>query len=298
MSNTSKVKRTTISAIRARKGGTPIVCIAAYSAPMARILDRHVDLILVGDSLGVALYGFESTLPVTLEMMIAHAGAVMRGSDRSCVIIDMPFATYQEGPEQAFRNCAQAMRETGVTGVKLEGGVEMAETISFLTKRGIPVMSHIGALPQLTKASPRETNSVAGGDRVIADAKAVADAGAFAMVVDGVTEAITCSVTEAVRVPTISIGTSNACDGQVMILDEVLGLSNGYKPQHGNRYADLGDIIEKASAAYAADVRAGLFPGEAPKGVLAGKQGVGKQGRSREKAKGGSKRQKQSISPL
>ena len=264
MSTTSKISRVTVPDIRARKGAEPVVCITAYTAPMARIFDRHVDLLLVGDSLGMVLYGFDSTLPVTLDMMIAHTGAVMRGSAKACVIIDMPFGTCQESPEAAFRNCARAMQETGCTGVKLEGGAEMAETIKFLTTRGIPVMGHVGLIPQSfnTAGGYRiRGRTPAAGARVVADAKAVAAAGAFAMVVEGVVEPVARRLTKAVPVPTIGIGASATCDGQVLVSDDVLGLFTDFKPKFVKRYAELAGVVDKAIARYAADVRARRFPG-------------------------------------
>ena len=286
MSTTSKITRVTISDIRAHKGGEPVVCITAYSAPMARILDRHVDLLLVGDSLGVVLYGFANTLPVTLDMMIAHAGAVVRGSQKACVIIDMPFANYQESPEVAFRNCARAMQETGCTGVKLEGGVEMAETIRFLSARGIPVMGHVGLIPQSfnTAGGYRIRGGIADATRVIADAKAVAAAGAFAMVVDGVAEPVVRRLTKAVPVPTISIGTSVTCAGQVLVSDDVLGLFSDFNPKFVKCYAKLAGVVDKAIAAYAADVRARLFPG--PEHTFTGtqKNSLAKKSASKNKA--------------
>ena len=283
---TNKITRVTISDIRAHKGGAPVVCITAYSAPMARILDRHVDLLLVGDSLGVVLYGFASTLPVTLDMMIAHAGAVVRGSQKACVIIDMPFATYQESPELAFRNCARAMQETGCSGVKLEGGVEMAETIRFLSARGIPVMGHIGLLPQSfnTVGGDPIRGGIADASRVIADAKAVAAAGAFAMVVDGVAEPVVRHLIEAVPVPTISIGTSAACDGQVLVSDNALGLYSNFNSKVVKRYAELAGVVDKAVAAYAADVRARLFPGPEHTFVGTQKKSLAKKIASKNKA--------------
>lgn len=273
MSITSKITRATVPDIRARKGSEPVVCITAYTAPMARLFDRHVDLLLVGDSLGMVLYGFDSTLPVTLDMMIAHARAVVRGSEKACVVIDMPFGTCQESPEAAFRNCARAMQETCCTGVKLEGGIEMAETIQFLTGRGIPVMGHVGLTPQSfnTAGGYRiRGRTPADAARVVADAQAVAAAGAFAMVVEGVVEPVARRLTKAVPVPTIGIGASSACDGQVLVSDDVLGLFTDFKPKFVKRYAELACEVDKAIARYAADVRARRFPG--PEHSFAGRQ--------------------------
>jgi 3-methyl-2-oxobutanoate hydroxymethyltransferase len=257
-------KRTSVADIRARKGGEPVVCLTAYTAPMARSLDPHVDLLLVGDSLGMVLYGFESTLPVTLEMMIAHGAAVVRGSTQACVIIDMPFATYQESPQAAFRSCARVMAETGCTGVKLEGGVEMAETVRFLVARGIPVLGHIGLLPQSVNAAGgfrAVGRSAEEAAQIIADAKAIAAAGAFAMVIEGTLEPVARAATEAVPVPTIGIGASPACDGQVLVTEDLLGLTGDKVPRFVRRYGALGEEIGHAVAAFAHDVKARRFPG-------------------------------------
>jgi len=251
-----------ISPARFRKGEAPIVCLTAYTASMARLLDPHVDMLLVGDSLGMVVYGFDSTLPVTLDMAINHGKAVMRGSTRACVIIDLPFGTYQESPEQAFRTSARVMAETGCSGVKLEGGTEMAETITFLVQRGIPVLGHIGLKPQSVNAlggyrARGRTDLEA--EAIIKDAKAVADAGAFSMVVEGVFEPLARKITEAVSVPTIGIGASPDCDGQVLVIDDLLGIS-GMTPKFVKRYAELGTVIENAVSAFAEEVRERRFP--------------------------------------
>jgi 3-methyl-2-oxobutanoate hydroxymethyltransferase len=256
--------RVTVPALRRRKGGEPIVVLTAYTTPMARLLDAEVDILLVGDSLGMVLYGLPSTLGVTLDTMIAHGAAVVRGASHACVVVDMPFGSYQESPEQAFRNCARVLAETGAQAVKLEGGAVLAPTIRFLVERGIPVMGHVGLLPQSV--------NVAGGFRahgrveaeaegILADAKAVAEAGAFSMVVEGVVEALGRKITEAVAIPTIGIGASAACDGQVLVSDDLLGLFNDFRPRFVKRYADLGAAVREAAAAYASDVRARRFPG-------------------------------------
>eukprot|EP01012_Entosiphon_sulcatum_P051074 TRINITY_DN70110_c0_g1_i1.p1 TRINITY_DN70110_c0_g1~~TRINITY_DN70110_c0_g1_i1.p1 ORF type:complete len:222 (+),score=27.69 TRINITY_DN70110_c0_g1_i1:418-1083(+) len=213
------VKANTVPRLRARKGGEPIVCLTAYTAPMAQLLDPHADLLLVGDSLGMVVYGLPSTVPVTLDMMIAHGAAVARGSSQALVVIDMPFGTYEESPALAYRNAVRILQETGASAVKLEGGVVMAETIRFLTSRGVPVMGHVGLLPQSVNASggyaALGTKDTTGWDAIIADAMAVADAGAFCIVVEAVSEPLAVRVTESVNVPTIGIGASAACDGQV-----------------------------------------------------------------------------------
>ena len=264
MSVTAETKRLTPSDLRLRKGAEPLVCLTAYTTPMARLFDPSCDLLLVGDSLGMVLYGFDTTLPVTLEMMIAHAGAVMRGSRRACVIVDLPWGAYQETPEQAFRNSARAMAESGCAGVKIEGGEVMAETIRFLVGRGVPVLAHIGLQPQSVHALGgfrAQGKSAAEAGRILADARAVAEAGAFAVVVEGTTEAVARAVTEAIDIPTIGIGASAHCDGQVLVSEDMLGLFTEFKPRFVKRYADLAPAIAAAAAAYAADVRARRFPG-------------------------------------
>ncbi len=257
-------KRTTIPEIRNRKGKEPIVCLTAYTVLTARWLDTYTDLLLVGDSLGMVIYGMENTLSVTLDMMIAHTQAVMRGSKRSCVIVDMPFGSYEESPAVAFRNAARLMSESGASGVKIEGGVEMAETISYLTKRGVPVMGHVGLMPQSVhatggfRARGKEDDEAR---RIVADAKAVEEAGAFSMVIEGTMEPIAREITETVDVPTIGIGASAACDGQILVTEDLVGLFTDFTPKFVKRYALLGEQIEASAKAYAEDVRAGKFPG-------------------------------------
>jgi len=257
-------KRQTPAELRARKGGVPIVCLTAYSAPMARLLDPIADLLLVGDSLGMVVYGLDSTLPVTVEMMIAHGAAVARGAQRACVIIDMPFGSYQENPEQAFRSAARIMAESGAAGVKLEGGETMAPTIRFLVERGIPVLGHVGLQPQSVKALGgfrAQGRSEVEAARVIADAHAVADAGAFGIVVEGTAEPVARRLTEQIAVPTIGIGASPACDGQILVTEDILGLFAEFQPRFVKRYAELAPSVAAAAAAYADDVRARRFPG-------------------------------------
>ena len=266
--------------ITLRKGGDPIVAITAYTAPMARFMDPHVDVLLVGDTLGMVVYGMETTLGVTLDMSIAHGQAVMRGSQKACVMIDMPFGTYQASPEDAFRNCARVMKETGCAGVKLEGGQEMAETIEFLTQRGIPVMAHVGLLPQ-------SVNTVGGfrvqgrskedARKILADAKAVTAAGAFSVVIEGTVEALARDITQAVAIPTIGIGASVACDGQIIVGEDILGMFGSFTPKFVKRYAEIGIAVSDAVAAYAADVRARRFPGpDNVYGALENKSGAKK----------------------
>jgi 3-methyl-2-oxobutanoate hydroxymethyltransferase len=246
------------------KGGTPIVGLTAYTAPVAQLLDPHVDFLLVGDSLGMVVYGFDSTLPVTVEMMIAHGAAVMRGSAQALIVVDLPFGSYQESREQAFRSAARILAETGCAAVKLEGGAEMAETVRFLTERGVPVMGHVGLKPQSVNAAGGFRVQGRGreqAERVTADAKAVAEAGAFSIVIEGTLEPVARAITEAVAVPTIGIGASPACDGQILVTDDVLGLFSQFKPRFVKRYAELSGAISAAAAAYADDVRARRFPG-------------------------------------
>ncbi len=257
-------KRQTPADLRARKGGVPIVCLTAYSAPMARLLDPIADLLLVGDSLGMVVYGFDSTLPVTLEMMIAHGGAVVRGAHRACVVIDMPFGSYQENPEQAFRSAARIMSESGAAAIKLEGGETMAPTVRFLVERGIPVLGHVGLQPQSVNALGgfrAQGRSEAEAARVIADAHAVAEAGAFGIVVEGTAEPVARRLTAQIAVPTIGIGASPACDGQILVTEDILGLFAEFQPRFVKRYAELAPSVAAAAAAYADDVRARRFPG-------------------------------------
>jgi 3-methyl-2-oxobutanoate hydroxymethyltransferase len=262
MSAIPTTKRSTVRDIA--KGGTPSVWLTAYTTPIARLLDPHVDVLLVGDSLGMVLYGFENTLPVTLDMMIAHGGAVMRGSRRALVLVDLPWASYQESPAQAFRNAARVMAETGCAGVKLEGGVEMAETVRFLVERGIPVCGHVGLMPQSVNTAGgfhAKGKAAVEAKRVEADAKAIADAGAFALVIEGTVEPVARAITEALPIPTIGIGASPACDGQVLVIDDVIGTFNDFKPKFVKRFANLAPDIEAAVSAYAEEVRDRRFPG-------------------------------------
>lgn len=264
MSAHAQAKRITVPDIRARKGGEPIVCLTSISAQTSKLLDPHCDLLLVGDSLGMVFYGMDSTVGVTLEMMIAHGAAVTRGSSRACVIVDMPFGSYQESPAQAFRNAARVMAETRCQGIKLEGGQEMAETVRFLTERGVPVLGHVGLMPQSVNSLGgfrAQGKTEAGAAKIMADAKAVAEAGAFAIVLEGVIEHLARSVTQAVPVPVIGIGASAACDGQILVTEDVIGLFKDFTPKFAKRFADIGGQISKAAEEYAAEVRARRFPG-------------------------------------
>lgn len=263
MSAQRQEKRFTVRDVAAHKSGQPLVMLTAYTAPMARFLDPHVDILLVGDSLGMVLYGMDSTLGVSLEMMIEHGKAVMRGSKQAMVVVDMPFGSYQESPAQAFRNAARIMAETGCGAVKLEGGAEMAETIAFLAQRGVPVMAHIGLKPQSVNAIGgfRAQGRGAEAEGVMADAHAVARAGAFSVVIEGTMEPVAKAVTEAISIPTIGIGASPACDGQVLVTEDLLGLFGTFTPKFVKRYAELGEAVSSAARTYAEEVRARVFPG-------------------------------------
>jgi 3-methyl-2-oxobutanoate hydroxymethyltransferase len=263
MSVQSEVKRLTAPDILARKGGEPIVVLTSYHAHTAALADKHCDVILVGDSLGMVMHGFETTVPVTLDMMILQGHAVMRGSKRALVVIDMPFGSYEASKEQAFMSAARILKETGCGAVKLEGGVRLADTIRFLTERGVPVMAHVGLTPQSinTIGSFRaQGRDEADWGRIEADALAVAQAGAFSVVVEAVAEPLARKITGQIAIPTIGIGASVACDGQVLVMEDMLGLSPRV-PKFVKRYGDLGPGIDKAIADYAAEVRARSFPG-------------------------------------
>jgi 3-methyl-2-oxobutanoate hydroxymethyltransferase len=263
MSVQEEIRRLTAPDIRARKGGEPIVCLTSYHAHTARIVDAHCDVILVGDSLGMVMHGLETTVPVTLEMMILQGHAVMRGSKRALVVVDMPFGAYEMSKEQAFMNSARVLKETGCGAIKVEGGKRMAETIAFLAERGVPVMAHVGLTPQAIntigsfRAQGRDETDWA---RIEEDAIAVSQAGAFSVVIEAVAEPLARKLTSAVPIPTIGIGASPACDGQILVLEDMLGLSPRV-PKFVKRYGTLGPGIEKAVADYAADVRSRTFPG-------------------------------------
>ena len=262
MSQHLEMRRLTAPDIRARKGREKIVSLTAYHAHTARLIDAHVDFLLVGDSLGMVMHGYETTVPVPLELMIMHGAATVRGSSRALVVVDLPFGSYEESPSVAFRNAARVMKETGCGAVKLEGGRRMAETITFLTERGIPVMGHIGLTPQSVnvmggfKTQGRRLEEWAA---IEADAKAVAEAGAFAVVLEAWPRRSRPEITHASPIPTIGIGASAECDGQILVLEDMLGLSPS-PPQFVKRFAELGRAIEDAVKDYAAEVRARQFP--------------------------------------
>ena len=258
------MRRSTVPMILKRKRAEPVVMLTAYTARMAQLLDRHCDMLLVGDSLGQVIYGLPSTVPVTLEMMAAHGAAVVRGSWHALVVIDMPFGSYEESPAQAFANAARLMKDTGASAVKLEGGTAMAETVAFLVARGVPVVGHVGLTPQAVNMlggygargrSPEEYG------KILADAEAVAAAGAFALVVEGVVEPHARAITKSVACPTIGIGASAACDGQVLVAEDMLGLFER-TPRFVKRFDDLAQRIDAAAGAYAAAVRDRSFPAD------------------------------------
>lgn len=261
------LRRLTVPAIQQRKAdgktAEPLVMLTAYTARQAQLLDPHCDMLLVGDSLGQVIYGLPSTVPVSLEMMCAHGAAVVRGSYHSVVIVDMPFGSYEASPQQAFESAARILKETGCAAVKLEGGEAMAETIAFLTQRGIPVCAHVGLTPQAVNTLGgygARGRSDAEAAKILSDGKAVAEAGAFAVVVEGVIEPIAIALTETLAIPTIGIGASAQCDGQVLVAEDMLGMFERV-PRFVKRYADMAGLISETAAAYAAEVRARSFPG-------------------------------------
>jgi 3-methyl-2-oxobutanoate hydroxymethyltransferase len=262
MSQHTEARRLTAPEIAARKGQAPIVALTSYHAHTAAIADKYVDFLLVGDSLGMVMHGFESTLPVPLDLMIMHGRAVMRGAKRSLVVVDMPFGSYEESPAHAFHNAAKVIKETQCGAIKLEGGKRMGETIRFLTERGIPVMAHIGLTPQSInvlggfKTQGRSRDQWAAIEE---DAKIVAEAGAFAVVLEAMAEPLAAKITKAIPVPTIGIGASPACDGQILVMEDMLGLSPRV-PKFVKEFGKVGRAIEGAIKSYADEVRARTFP--------------------------------------
>ncbi|HVF83307.1 MAG TPA: 3-methyl-2-oxobutanoate hydroxymethyltransferase [Sphingomicrobium sp.] len=259
-------KRMTVPALKGRKaeGRTeqPIVMLTAYTMRMAQLLDPHCDLLLVGDSLGQVIYGLPSTVPVTLEMMCNHGAAVVRGSWHALVAVDMPFGSYEGSAEQAFANAARVMKDTGCAAVKLEGGAAMAPTIRFLSERGVPVIGHVGLTPQAVNTLGgygARGRSEAEATKILDDARAVADAGAFVVVAEGVMESLADQLTAAVPVPVIGIGASANCDGQVLVTEDMLGLFER-TPRFVKRYDDLATRIGEAVQSYASEVRERTFP--------------------------------------
>jgi 3-methyl-2-oxobutanoate hydroxymethyltransferase len=257
------MKRLNIHDIMAHKGKEPLVALTAYTASSARLLDEYVDILLVGDSLGMVLYGMENTLPVTVAMMIAHGSAVVRSSKKALIVVDLPFGSYQASPAQACETATAIIAATGCGAVKLEGGTEMEETVKFLVERGIPVMGHVGLKPQSVNAMGgyrTQGKDEAAAKKLLADAKALEKAGAFSIVIEGVVETVAKDITSNLSIPTIGIGASAACDGQVLVIDDMLGAGGEYIPSFVKRYADVAGITKKAVEEYSKEVRARKFP--------------------------------------
>ena len=263
MADNSPARRLTVRDIARAKGADPIVSLTAYTAPVARIVDEACDFILVGDSLGMVLYGMDSTVGVTVEMMIAHGRAVVRATRRACIVVDLPFGSYEQSPAQAFGTAARIVAETGCAAVKLEGGEEMAETIGFLAARGVPVLGHIGLMPQSVNAAGFRVQgrTEESARRILADARAVEAAGAFGIVIENTVELLSRTLTQELAVPTIGIGASPACDGQILVTEDIVGLAGAFRPRFVKRYGELGEGLAHAVRDYAADVRARRFPG-------------------------------------
>lgn len=254
--------RMTSPQIKARKGNEPLVCLTAYDAPTAAILDAHCDILLVGDSVGMVVHGLPSTVGVTLDMMILHGQAVMRSSKRALVVVDLPFGSYEASAEQAYYSASRVLKETGCQAIKVESGPAIASTIAFLTQRGIPVMGHVGLRPQAVHVDggfKAKGRTVQERTRVLFEAQSADEAGAFAIVVEGVAASLAAEITKSVSAPTIGIGASPACDGQILVTDDMLGRFD-WTPKFVRRYADLRGEIDRAAAAYAADVKARRFP--------------------------------------
>jgi len=272
----SPMKRLTVPAIQSRKADgvteRPVVMLTAYTARMAQLLDPHCDMLLVGDSLGQVIYGLPSTVPVTLDMMCAHGAAVVRGSYHSIVVIDMPFGSYEASPQQAFASAARVLKETGAAAVKLEGGAAMAPTVRFLTERGIPVVGHVGLTPQainMLGSYAARGRSDAEADKIVGDAVALDQAGAFAIVAEGVIEPIAIAATKAVAAIVIGIGASAQCDGQVLVTEDMLGLFER-TARFVKRYENIASTIEAAVKSYSQEVTARSFPG--PEQIYAPKE--------------------------
>lgn len=265
MSSVTPRRKSSVTDIRRRKGGEPFVCLTAYTAMMTEILDPHVDVLLVGDSLGTVLHGHDSTIPVTMDEIILHSKSVARATPKALLVVDMPFGSYEASPAVAFENASRILKETGADAVKLEGGVTQADTIRFLTERGVPVMAHIGLRPQAVRAT--------GGYRIVGkteeecaalrdDADAVTAAGAFSVVLEGVVEPLARELTDRIAIPTIGIGASPACDGQILVTEDLLGMFDR-TPKFVRRFAELRETIAGAAADYADAVRKRAFPSDA-----------------------------------
>jgi len=265
MSDAKSATRLTVPEITGRKGGKKIVALTAYTTPVARLLDPHVDILLVGDTVGMVLHGLPSTVGVTMEMMFLHGRAVMRGSSEALVVVDMPFGSYEGSAQSAHRSAVRLMQETGCQAVKVESGKGIADTIRFLTDRGIPVMGHVGLRPQAVNADggfKTKGRFEEEREKVLDEARAADQAGAFAMVIEGVASELADEITREVKVPTIGIGASPNCDGQILVTDDMLGLFD-WTPKFVRRYANLRETITRAAETYATDVRSGRFPDRA-----------------------------------
>lgn len=264
MSVHSEIKRRSVPELMAYKGKKKIACLTAYIAPIARLVDPALDLILVGDSTAMVGYGMRDTLSITLQQMTAHGAAVVNATQQACIVIDMPFGSYQVSPEQAFENAAYMLAHSGASAVKIEGGVALADTTRFLVERGIPVLAHVGLMPQYVNTMggfKAQGMSDEAAERILADAIAHQEAGAFAVVLEGVAESLGRRITEELRIPTIGIGASPACDGQVLVTEDILGLSGDRIPKFAKNFADVASVISGAAQQYADEVRAGTFPG-------------------------------------
>ncbi len=258
-----KVSRNQVPTIVRRKGGRPLVCLSVSSAPMARIAEAYCDLILVGDSLGMVVYGMRDTLSVNMAMMIAHGRAVVDATEAPLIVVDMPFGSFEASHEEAFKNSAELLRSTGAQAIKLEGGLEMAETIKFLVQRGIPIMGHVGLMPQRKNSFggfKTQGTSKAAEQVILQDAQAVADAGCFAIVVEAVMEEVANEITKQIPVPIIGIGASNVCDGQILVAEDMIGISTSRAPKFVKRYCQVHEMIDKAFSTYADEVHERAFP--------------------------------------
>ncbi len=262
MSATSKIKALTPPDIQAMKGDVPVVCLTAYTTPIAKMIDEHADLVLVGDSVGMVMHGLPNTLGVTMDMMVLHGKAVRRGLKKPLLVIDMPFGSYEQSPQQAFDNAARLMKETECGAVKLEGGRQMAETVRFLVERGIPVMGHVGLTPQAVNVFGGYKTQGKGdaADEILKDASALEEAGAFSMVCEKIPDAVARMITKHVSIPTIGIGASMYCDGQILVIDDMLGMFTDFKPKFVKRFANLGEQVNQMAAVYADEVRNRKFP--------------------------------------
>lgn len=264
MSVHSRATRLSVPRLMGYKGQQKIAALTSYSVPFARLLDDVLDMILIGDSTAMVAYGLPNTLSITADQLAFHAAAVVRSTSHACIIVDMPFGSYQESPAQAFANAARMLATSGADGVKLEGGIAMAETTRFLVDRGIPVLAHVGLMPQYVntmggfKAQGLTDESA---QRILQDAVAHEQAGAFGVVLEGVAEALGRKITETLAIPTIGIGASPACDGQILVTEDILGLSGDRIPKFAKQFADVGGVIRGAVSQYADDVRSGSFPG-------------------------------------